>query len=463
MGLAQISLHILDSYSAQRSKMILKSKFSIRKGLWSLTILLLVIFSLVQAGLSAEPQESPLDRGKALIQELGCTVCHDIKEHDTSVREEAPNLTFEGEIVRRDWLFAFLKKPYQIRPAIKGRMPDFRLTEREALAITEYLGSLVEGGEPVAKELRYPRKGSPQEVEAAKKLITKDYFNCFNCHIQGDKMPAGKSDEWAPDLTRVRGRINPDFLFKWFQGPDKYRPGIKMPAYLADKDSGPDDILGGDEMKQAAALRDYVFSLGKAESFPGYAEAKEKFPDVTIAEGRSLTLRLNCVGCHEIAVLPEGKKIGPNLTHQGSRVRKDWLIDFLRSPYTIKPEYALMGSPARMPTFHFNDAELNAVVEYISRLLVDKEIEQTISPDVALAKTGEKLFSEKRCNNCHRIGDRPAGIGPDFTTAGKRLLPAWTINFIQHPSHYLDTRMPNLQVSAEEAKALAAYILGPKR
>ena len=174
-------------------------------------------------------------------------------------------------------------------------------------------------------------------------------------------------------------------------------------------------------------------------------------------------MRLNCVGCHEIAVLPEGKKIGPHLTYQGSRVRKDWLMDFLRSPYTIKPEYALMGSSARMPTFHFKDAELNAVVEYISLVLVDKEIGQEISLEGALAKKGEKLFSEKRCNDCHRIGDKPAGIGPDFTMAGKRLLPAWTINFIQHPSHYLDTRMPNLQVSAEEAEALASYILGPKR
>lgn len=414
-------------------------------------------------GQTPEKKESQTEMGKTLIRELGCVACHEIKGHDTAMREEAPNLTFEGEMVRRDWLFAFLKKPYVIRPAIKARMPDFRLTDREALAITEYLASLAEGGEPVAKEFSSPRKGSAQEVEAAKKLTSQDYFNCFNCHIQGDKIPAGKPDEWAPDLARVRGRINPDFLFKWLQDPAKYRPGTKMPAFLPDKDSGPDDILGGDETRQAAALRDYVFSIGKAESFPGYAEAKAQFPDVTISEGRALTMRLNCVGCHEIAVLPEGKKIGPNLTYQGSRVRKDWLMDFLRSPYTIKPEYALMGSSARMPTFHFKDAELNAVVEYISQVLVDKKIGQEISLESALAKKGEKLFSEKRCNNCHRIGDRPGGIGPSFTEVGKRLLPAWTINFIQHPSHYLDTRMPNLQVSAEEAEALASYILGPKR
>lgn len=412
---------------------------------------------------TAEQKDSQLERGKALISNLGCVVCHEIRGHDTGIREEAPNLTFQGAIVQRGWLFSFLKKPHVIRPAVKARMPDFRLTDREALAFTEYLASLVDGGEPVPQEFRYPRKGSAQEGEAAKKLMSKEYFNCFNCHILGDEKPRGKPEEWAPDLTGMRSRIHPDFLFKWLQDPPKYRPGTKMPAFFPDKDSGPDDLLGGDEMKQMAAIRDYLVSIGKEKEFPAYAQAKAKFPDVTQAEGRTLMMQLNCVGCHEVAVLPEGRKIGPNLTFQGSRVRKEWLTEFLRAPTTIKPEYALMGSATRMPTFHFQEEELRAVVEYITQVLVDKESEQETPLDPALAKRGEKLFAEKNCNNCHRIGDRPSGIGPDLTETGKRLRPGWVVNFIQRPSHFLDTRMPNLRVSADEAKALAAYILGPKQ
>jgi len=415
-----------------------------------------------QGAQQAETKESPAERGGGLVRELGCVVCHDIKGHSSTVREEAPNLSFEGEVVRRDWLFAFLKEPYQIRPAIKARMPDFRLTDREALAITEYLASLVEGEKVAGLKLDNP-KNSAEELEAAKKLTSKDYFNCFNCHIQGDKMPAGKPEEWAPDLTRVKGRINQDFLFKWLQRPDKFRPGTKMPAFFPDKDSGPDDVFGGDEPKQMAAIIKFLMSIGRAESFPGYSQAKAKFTDVTPAEGRALVMRLNCVGCHEVAVLPDGKKIGPDLTYQGSRVRKEWLIEFLRAPYTIKPEYTLMGSPARMPTFHFKSDDLNGVVEYISQVLVDKEAEQNTALDPSLAKKGETLFKEKRCDNCHRIGSNPSGIGPELTAAEKRLRPGWTMNFIERPSHYLDTRMPNLQVSAQEAKALAAYILGFKK
>lgn len=399
--------------------------------------------------------------GKAIIHNFGCIACHEISDQETTVRQDAPNLTFEGEIVRRDWLFAFLKSPRFIRPAIKARMPDFRLTDREALAITEYLGSLTEPGPLVGEEFRNPKKPQSQEVEAAKKLTSPDYFNCFNCHIRGDDKPAGEPTDWAPDLTRIVSRINPTFIFKWLQNPPKYRPGTKMPAIFPDKDSGPEDILGGDVVKQTAVLRDYLFSIGKPETFQAYAEAKTKYPDIKPAEGRALVLQLNCVGCHEFAVLPEGKKIGPNLTYQGSRVQKEWLIAFLGAPHTIKPEYALMGSPARMPTFHFTETELAAVAEYIAQELVDSNLPQS-ETDPSLAEKGQSLFREKRCNNCHRIGASPGGIGPELTNAGKRLRPAWTVNFIQRPSHFLDTRMPNLQVSADEAKALASYILGPK-
>lgn len=406
--------------------------------------------------------KSAVDHGKALIQNLGCVVCHDIDGHKTTVKNEAPNLTYEGEIVRRDWLFAFLKEPHAIRPAINARMPNFRLTDREALAITEYLASLVDWGKGVAKKFRYSGKISQEEMEAARKLMSKDYFDCFSCHILGDKKPAGKPEEWAPDLTKVRSRINPDFVLKWLQNPAKYRPGTKMPAFFPDEDSGPDDILGGDEMRQMVAIRDYLMSIGREGKFPAYVRAKAQFPGVTPLMGRALLVKLNCVGCHEVAELPDGKKVGPNLTFQGSRVRKDWLTEFLRAPYIIKPEYALMGSQARMPTFRFTEAELHSVVEYISQVLVDKGLRQAWTLKPVLAKKGKRLFREKQCNNCHRIGTRPAGIGPDLTEAGKRLSPGWTMNFIERPSHYLETRMPNLKVSAEEAKALAAYILGPK-
>ncbi|MBI4522565.1 MAG: cytochrome c [Deltaproteobacteria bacterium] len=423
---------------------------------------LFITLSVTTQSSEAQNGDTQIEKGKTLIRELGCVACHEIRGHETTVREEAPHLTFQGEIVQPGWLFDFLKRPHSIRPAIKARMPDFRLSDREVFAITQYLGTLLDGQPPVAQEYRYPRKILPGETEAAKKLISKDYFNCFNCHVLGDTKPAGKPEEWAPDLAKVRSRIKPDFLFKWLQNPPKYRPGTKMPAIFPDKDSGPDDILGGDELKQSAVVRDYVVSLGKPEKLSAYADAAAGYKEVTPAEGRALVKSLNCTGCHEMAVLPEGRLVGPNLSFEGSRVQKEWLANFLRAPFTIKPEYGLLGNPTRMPTFQFSEEELNAVVEYITQILVDRQADQEGPIDFALAKKGQKLFREKTCDNCHRIGSKAGGIGPDLTDAGKRLRPGWTINFIQRPEHYLNTRMPNLKISPEEARALAAYVLGPK-
>ena len=115
-----------------------------------------------------------------------------------------------------------------------------------------------------------------------------------------------------------------------------------------------------------------------------------------------------------------------------------------------------------MPTFSLTVAETLAVAEYISQALVDKNVQQDGGIDPSLAKGGRRLFKEKTCDNCHRIGSSPGGIGPDLTAAGERLRPGWVIKFIQKPEHYLETRMPNLKVSPEEARALAAYVFGPK-
>jgi mono/diheme cytochrome c family protein len=218
-----------------------------------------------------------------------------------------------------------------------------------------------------------------------------------------------------------------------------------------------------------AALRDYLFSFGQVQVDPGYERARKAYPDIRPAEGRSLMIRLNCVGCHEVASLPNGKRVGPSLAHQGSRVRREWLVAFLRDPGVIKPEYNLMvggaGQGARMPGFSFTADEAAAIADFMRKVLVAHEVTDRFndtSPSAALIRQGEQLFAGKFCNNCHRVRQRPGGIGPDLTHAGQRLQPGWTVNFIQRPSHYLDTRMPNLKVNADEAQALAAYILGEK-
>ena len=84
---------------------------------------------------------------------------------------------------------------------------------------------------------------------------------------------------------------------------------------------------------------------------------------------------------------------------------------------------------------------------------------------------GEKLFLSKGCVGCHSLNayDAPKGmIGPNLANVGARTyIAAGTLkntdenlaHWIQHPQAIKQgVLMPNLGVTAEEAKALAAYL-----
>jgi mono/diheme cytochrome c family protein len=110
--------------------------------------------------------------------------------------------------------------------------------------------------------------------------VGKDYFNCFSCHQQGEKKPEGPPEGWAPDLTLARSRLNPNWIIKWLQDPQKVQPGTKMPSFFP---GGPDNVLGGKDDRQIEALRDYVMSLGRGGAA---AVSAEKPPAKPVPRGR---------------------------------------------------------------------------------------------------------------------------------------------------------------------------------
>jgi len=88
---------------------------------------------------------------------------------------------------------------------------------------------------------------------------------CGLCHVAGDKVPARPPSDWAPDFLLARERLKPDWLLEWIADAGKLMPKTKMPTYFPEDgfdDSGPDDILGGDETKQIRALRNFLLGFG---------------------------------------------------------------------------------------------------------------------------------------------------------------------------------------------------------
>ncbi|TAJ28559.1 MAG: c-type cytochrome [Nitrospirae bacterium] len=77
-----------------------------------------------------------------------------------------------------------------------------------------------------------------------------------------------------------------------------------------------------------------------------------------------------------------------------------------------------------------------------------------------LAETGKRLYGNKYgCNACHRVGEAGGLVGPALDRAGFRLNGTWVYRWIKYPqSMKPETRMPNLGISDQDAKAITMYL-----
>ncbi|MBI3988000.1 MAG: c-type cytochrome, partial [candidate division NC10 bacterium] len=200
-------------------------------------------------------QEKAFQEGRRLVRKYNCVGCHIVEVKGGKIRAyyDSPNLAppplevgelHEGEKVQAPWLFSFLKRPIPLRPWLQVRMPTFGLSDEEATGLVRYFAILGRQRFPY----EFVNGMAPREhLQAGRTLVSKDYLDCFSCHQQGERKPEGPPEGWAPDLTLAKTRLRPDWIVKWLQDPQKIQPGTKMPTFFADKDSGPEDILGGDE------------------------------------------------------------------------------------------------------------------------------------------------------------------------------------------------------------------------
>src|SRR3972149_11768684 len=67
--------------------------------------------------------------------------------------------------------------------------------------------------------------------------------------------------------------------------------------------------------------------------------------------------KFQCSSCHRIG--SSGGSIGPDLSAEGSRVRRAWLEQFLKKPQPLRPLLQ-----ARMPDFHLQDPEVKVLADF---------------------------------------------------------------------------------------------------
>ncbi len=231
-------------------------------------------------------RDQAVEEGRKIVRDYNCQGCHTLDGSGGAIRESIarnlmsegksedeartlapsiapPILEGEGSKVQPDWLFHFLKGPTPIRPWLQVRMPTFGFTDEQTNALVHHFAARDRRDFPFQTLDQAPPAGT--ELQAALKMFGPDYFNCWNCHQRGTQKPSGPPEGWAPDLMLAHERLNPDWIGRWIENPQKLMPGTRMPTFYDPEDpkgSAPPDVLGGDPKKQIEALRDYVFTLG---------------------------------------------------------------------------------------------------------------------------------------------------------------------------------------------------------
>jgi cbb3-type cytochrome oxidase cytochrome c subunit len=422
------------------------------------------------------------ERGMRLIESKGCIGCHSIGEKEAGGYlaplgyDLVPDLSRIGEKVDREWVYDWLLDPKSFRPTTK--MPNLNLTPGEANDISTYLLTLGDREESagLAERLADPSLG-----EKGRKLIY-DY-GCYSCHaIQGFE----GASRIAPPLTGFGNKdptvelyfgdavVNPEFrlvygtdsetwenwTFNKLRNPRIYEDEVsesKMPAYdLSDENIHALLIL----------LQSFNGRLAPEEYRRVLTEHEGK-----VEAGKNLVRTLNCIGCHpingkggdirkfydNIALAP------PDLTGEGDKVQSDWLYEFLKKPYVLRPWLQM-----RMPNFELSDEQTATIVEYFNSMSKRKipfsffDVEK-VSPESK--ELGRKLFGARgardyatslKCGSCHPKGrelpeGNPTDWGPDLFLARQRLKPEWFSDWLRNPQSLQEgTRMPNFFYDYDE-------------
>ena len=172
----------------------------------------------------------PAGKAGQLINDLNCFSCHMINGRGGDM---APDLTWEGSSVQRDWLVRFFRNPNTLRPALIRRMPKFNLSDAEINTLTDYIMTVYQS--PKIDRDAMPLSGyPPAQLETGRQLFYSKY-GCQTCHIVDTKQDKGYI---GPTLTHVGSRLTAAWIYGWMKDPQALRPGTQEPKRnMSDEDA----------------------------------------------------------------------------------------------------------------------------------------------------------------------------------------------------------------------------------
>ena len=421
----------------------------------------LVSTSTPQAGDSAAPALPPAAKadpaaGPTLYGESFCASCHAVQNAAGNLvgGDIGPELTRIGNKAKPEWLNAWLANP-RIYDA-NTPMPHYRFTPQQVAILAAFLQAKSDADYGSGVHLD---AANPKQIAHGRKLIVE--LGCASCHeINGVQKP----ENFAPELSTVGSkplaqivflpgmdRDLPSYIAAKIRQPRAFGPSVKMPQFALTS-------------AQTDALTTALMALtDRGRSMPDNLRVAAIEETHYLPAGRAgkLMTELACLSCHRIN--GRGSDMAPDLTWEGSSVQRQWLIDFLRNPNTLRPSLI-----RRMPRFNLSDSDNKELTDYILAVYQSPSVDPdfTLANSPANVEHGRQLFYSKyACQSCH-IADTKNDkgyIGPTLTQVGLRLTPAWVYAWLKNPQALrAGTTEPNQNMSDDDARALTAFLMSLK-
>jgi mono/diheme cytochrome c family protein len=400
-----------------------------------------------------------VSQGEVRFRQMMCTTCHSLavtRAGETKMigGNIGPELTKAGSKVNEEWLLAWLRNPKSYLE--HSNMPQYGWSDEDLYKVSQYVLNKLTDSDLLTN---VPQLGVPteDEVKAGKRLFAEK--GCASCHALNG---IGVQKDFGPDLTALGGKNASELEFgkakiqhnlvsyiqAKLQDTMSVNPAARMPQYnwdQGDLDAVTAALLSQTGPAPTSALQHLVVPKKEASFRPvgAFAQVYERY---------------KCYACHRFNGY--GGTLAPDLSYEGSRAQKKWMVEFLKNPQTIRPTLTL-----RMPQFNISDKDAAIAADYLSLAVqnpeVDPESTEARQFTPSMVSLGKQLYEVKyQCQSCHTIGATGGYVGPNLNNAGNWLTPAWIEAWLRNPqSLQPDTIEPRRNFTEDEIRALTAYLL----
>lgn len=403
----------------------------------------------------------------SLFTQLGCGNCH-FGLVANEIRDIAPDLSFAGERYNPAYLFDYLRNPAKVRLYLNTeRMPDFRLDEKEALALTLFLERQKGAGEK-SGEIQSIQKilaSATGAISSDPKTLIAE-IGCQQCH----KLD-GSGESKAVELANIGYRLNRDWMEKYVVAPFVYgvaETRMPSPFYVFDQEKKQFNPAVQFAALKIKAIAKYLFSLNsdkRNDLQEKFDRVKSANPQITAELGEKIFISQNCIACHRISNIERlWEKNAPDLSIEGARVKKEWLVQYLQKPHTLRPFGFYPGSGSRMPDFRLSQYEAVVIADYLMMQKSNANSKTSISPkslsNFSMNKAHTLLQKKLPCLGCHQLAGEGGMIGPDLSSLNRRLQPEFVFSIIENPVKTIGhNNMPKIAMPSKTRELIANYLV----